>query len=268
MIQQRDESNIIDTTRGTTAIPNSQQGSTLPDLPAGIVTPPAAGADGGTTPPEQVATPGQVAGPVQVVQVTDPPPAAPAPVKTGNPAVDVALNFFASKGIAADHQALQLAAEGKFESLAAVVAERKIAGGQEYVNLLSSEHTRQADVTKARQAADRAAMIAAAGSEQQLNAALQWAGANFSKEQVAEINKTLAAGGFGAELAVRAIVSQSGSFVPQTPASAVSAAASGAGIRHISAEEFGRQAFALAQKHNGHHEGTVEYQNLVHLREL
>lgn len=184
---------------------------------------------------------------------------------TGSPGLDLALEFFAKQGFGADHPAVKLAREGKYEALEAVLAEKKAAGYERYVALAKAEGEATAKAQAARRVEDRKAMTDLCGGEQELNNLLAWASTGISAAEKASFNAMLKAGGVQALGAIALLSARAQEFADKEPANpkaenTISTAASGG---HITGVEYGREVQKLAAKFRGLHEGTAEYQALV-----
>lgn len=208
-----------------------------------------------------------------------PAPAAPTvtPVtydSTGDPGLDLALDFVGQRGFGPDHPAMVAAINGDFGPLKAELAKNPDAKGFErYVALAEAAHQREAEKATAKQAADREAIHKVVGGEEAWNAIQAWATEQTadSPEQRAEVNAALSAGGMQAKAmaAYLANLHAKAAGTVVEPASRVQApgavpAAGDAGP--VSAMEFATKSRELRAKLGPEFEGTAEFKALVHRR--
>lgn len=144
-------------------------------------------------------------------------------INTGDPALDVALTFFAKNGVTADNPNLKhAAASGDFSLLKAELAAKGATGWEQHVALAEQAATRAADAKKSAAAEAKAVILKAVGGEEAWKAVRDWAAANATPEERTNINAALAAGGFQAKAAAEYLAtrySKSGGAVKDpTPA--------------------------------------------------
>ena len=116
--------------------------------------------------------------------------------ETGDPGLDVALNFIGSMGLGPDHAAVIAAVDGDFTLLNATLEAMgdKAKGYQQFIALAKASHERAAVETAATQTAVTAAVNEAAGGADQWAAVKAWAGANADPAEKDAINAMLSAG--------------------------------------------------------------------------
>jgi hypothetical protein len=127
---------------------------------------------------------------------------------TGNAALDAALKFVVDAGLDDDHPAIKAAEKNDFTLLEAYFAQNPVAGwetmlriGKEAVGNVLKQH---ADKAAAVEAANKEAGVAIFGSEENLNAALDYVGTNAgaSPDEVAALQSALSGGGIMAQAAL------------------------------------------------------------------
>lgn len=175
-------------------------------VPAAPATPAAAPS---TPAPELNVTPGQPAAPVAepAPLSIDAPPEETLEVAgvtyepTGDPVLDLALDFVGRMGFKPEHPAMQAASEGKFDLLKAEMKklgdkangwEKFVAAGEAaYKNGLSAKETAAAKT--------REAVMSVMGDEPTWTAVQAWAAANADPAEKVAVNAGLAAGGVQAK---------------------------------------------------------------------
>jgi hypothetical protein len=153
--------------------------------------------------------------------------------KTGDAALDVALDFVARAGFSHSHPAVIAAASGDFGLLAAALAEKGVAGWEQHLGLAKEAYGRFQGQAAEKNAQIKAACLHATDGDEQMWAdTLAWGSANAEPHEKEQVNAALAAGGIQAEAMAAYLVSQyrSASGVTYNPtAKAVNANAAGAG---------------------------------------
>lgn len=194
--------------------------------------------DGGSAP--TVVTP-EVTPPVVIpandmLDLTNPvePVVAPTAVEsfesTGDPALDIALEFFASKGIGADHKAMAAAMKGDFTLLEATLAVMgdKAKGYERMLAIGKTSYTRAQEAVTAKVTAAKKDIIEAVGGEDKWKEIYGWASTAGTEQDRAEASAALRAGGVQAKamaLYLKSIYDQ-GSEV-KTPSTVANESATG-----------------------------------------
>jgi hypothetical protein len=194
--------------------------------------------------------------------------------ETGDPKLDLALDFFGRHGLDADHQAIKAAITGDFSFLEAYLDEKDVKGWKSYVALAKEAH---ASAVKTVQEADAKVSEAVSKtleqfgySNEQWGEAIQWVRTE-SPEDVPEINKLLSSGPLGARAITAFILSNhreaSGvEYAPQAKAVKDEAGANAGGQRQvvtpISKSDFGREAEKLARSLGPDYMSSKEYRVL------
>ena len=201
-------------------------------------------------------------------------PAAISYEETGDPKLDLALDFFGRNGLDADHQAIKAAIEGDFSFLEAYLDEKDVKGWKSYVALAKESHS---NAMKSAQDADAKVTDAVSKTleqfgytNEQWGEAIQWVRTE-SPEDVPEINKLLSSGPLGARAITAFILSNhreaSGvEYAPQAKAIKEEAGANGGSVRQpvtpISKSDFGREAEKLARSLGPDYMSSKEYRTL------
>jgi hypothetical protein len=179
------------TTESTTLVPVAQN-------PAPIAAPvPAPAVD--NAPPAQPAT-GEPA-PLSL----DPAPApAPGPVTydpTGDPALDLALDFVGNLGFGPDHPAMAAASEGNFELLRAEMKRLgdKAKGWEKFVAAGEAAYANQKSQKESAAEKTRAAVMSVMGDEATWASVQSWAAENADPAEKTAVNAAFAAGGVQAK---------------------------------------------------------------------
>lgn len=219
------------------------------------------------------------ANPAEAVNITpDAKPAASADApstvaqyeKTGDPGLDMALDFVGRMGITPDDVAMVEAGKGNFALLRAKMAALgdKAKGFEAYIAL--GEQGFKAEQAKVAEKAtkDRAIIENAVGGAEQLTNLLTWAKENAEPQEVADVNAAFKQGGMVAKAMAVYLnglyAKASGTEI--TPASALAPGAAGksspaAGPLTVAA--FAAETQKLYQKHGQNFENTPEYKALA-----
>lgn len=194
--------------------------------------------------------------------------------ETGDPKLDLALDFFGRNGLGPDHAAIKAAIDGDFSFLEAYLDEKNVQGWKSYVGLAKEAH---GNVVKA--ATEREASIQGAVSQtleqhgytpEQWNEAINWVRTEAADE-VPEINKLLASGPLGAKAITAYILHNhreaSGTeYTPQAKAVKEEAGANAGGKRElltpITKSEFSREAEKLSRSFGPDYLTSPEYKVL------
>lgn len=144
------------------------------------------------------------------------PPAAPAPApaaeppadnkggaivyeKTGDAALDMALNFLGAQGYSPEHPAMIAAEKGDFRMLAAELATKGVKGWKEHLDLGEQAYKARKEQHEAKATKDRADIYGVVGGEEAWKGIQTWAAANAEPHEKAAVNAALAQGGLVAK---------------------------------------------------------------------
>ncbi|NUX98779.1 hypothetical protein [Paraburkholderia youngii] len=119
--------------------------------------------------------------------------------KTGDAALDMALDFIGKAGYSHSHPAVQAALAGNFDLLSAELASKGIVGWEQHLALGKSAYAKHAETEKQRTEDIKQLCLHAAGDEQTWNDTLAWASQNADPHEKEPINAALAQGGIVAE---------------------------------------------------------------------
>lgn len=191
---------------------------------------------------------------------------------TGDPGLDLALDFVGKHGFGPQDPAIQAAQKGDFSALEAALKAKgdKAKGFERFVALAKQSF----ESGKAKREASEATAIKvvheAAGGEANWKAIQTWAAANAEPEERAQINAALAAGGLTAKFAVQglaALFAQAQKNAP--PASAVKpgAGAAPAATGHLTSREYSAEVQKLRNTLGTKLETSAEYKALVSRRQ-
>lgn len=149
--------------------------------------------------PEAAAAP--AAAPVAPVAVPAPAaPAAPVVVQSsGDAALDVAHQFFATHGVAATDLAMTSAKAGDFSVLRAVLAEKGVPGSDAYVAIAEQAHARAKAAEQAAGAARDATVHKTMGGADNWSLVKDFIASKATPEELQQINAGLNAGGVTAQ---------------------------------------------------------------------
>jgi hypothetical protein len=185
---------------------------------------------------------------------------------TGDPGLDVALDFVGARGFGPDHPAIQAAEKGDFGPLKAALAALgdKAKGWEKHVALAELSNTNRVEKAKAEVAANQEAINKVVGGQENWNAIAVWARENSEPAEKTAINKALAAGGIAAK-AMAAYLDQchqKAAGTVKNPAEATKPGATplpAANGGPLSAKEYATQVQALRQKLGYSFESSQEY---------
>ena len=123
---------------------------------------------------------------------------------SGNPALDVALEFIGGLGFGPDSAAMKAAEQGDFAVLEAQLAMLgdKAKGYERFVAIGKQAYAAGKAEAEARRAADVAKIHEAAGGKEEWLKIQAWAGQSATAEEKAEVNAALAQGGMVARATV------------------------------------------------------------------
>lgn len=184
--------------------------------------------------------------------------------ETGDQGLDMALAFVHKNGFGPGHPAIVAAVKGDFSILRAELAGKNVPGAEAYMALAEKAYQKFHAENESKRAADKAAVHAIVGGEEQWQAITTWAKANAEPEEAAGINKALSAGGFEAKMAATFLAhhyNRATGGVAETdgagPSAAASRGAAAVGLDVLSAREYGSAVIEARNKHN-HREGPFE----------
>jgi hypothetical protein len=192
--------------------------------------------------------------------------------KTGDPGLDMALEFVGKAGIGESHPAMKAAREGDFSILKAELAAKNIPGWEQYVALGEAAYAREKAEVAKKAAETRDAVVKAAGGEETWKAVRTWAAANATDAEKTEINAMLNQGGVQAAAAVKYLLGayERANNVEVTPPDARSDKAgrdSGrSDTKPLSARDYAAEVQRLNVKLGGRLEGSPEYEALQRRR--
>lgn len=189
--------------------------------------------------------------------------------KTGDAALDVALDFVGRMGIVGNDPAMVAAANGDFSLIEAKLAVMgdKAAGWQQMVNLAKDAYQRStAQAAAASEAIDKA-VISVVGSADNWSQITAWAEQNASPEEKAAINQMIDAGPVQARAAASVLLEAyseaKGTVInPRSPARNPSGEAPSATNTRLSPREYSAQVAALHRKLGSRMETSSEYKAL------
>lgn len=185
---------------------------------------------------------------------------------TGDPALDVAFGFLGARGIPQDDPAVVAAKTGDFTALETKLAAMgdKAKGYQSHIALGKKAYDEAKAKAEAATNATLSAVEAAVGGTESWTAIREWAGANATDAEKAEVNAGLQAGGLRAKAVAEYLAKAYAKANPKgrTPASAVKPTAAGApsGNEPMTAKAYSEALRALTAKSRGRDvSGTPEY---------
>ncbi|MBU9528229.1 hypothetical protein [Burkholderia multivorans] len=195
--------------------------------------------------------------------------------RTGDPALDMALDFIGKAGYSHSHPAVQAALNGNFDLLSAELAAKGISGWEQHLALGKSAYEKHVKEQAAKTAEIKQLCIAAAGDEKTWTDTLAWASQNAEPHEKEQVNAALAQGGIVAEAMsaylVHAYRNASGVTVtPQRSAvnpNAASARAGAQGAGPLSPSQYAAEVAKLRASGRPI-EGTPEYAALQKRRAM
>lgn len=203
-------------------------------------------------------------------------PAADAPVvqydPTGDPGLDVALDFVGARGFAPEHPAMLAATKGDFgplkEALKALGDKAK--GWEKHVALAEKSHADEKAKGATKVAADQEAINKVVGGQEEWNKIADWARTNGEPAEKAQINAALKAGG----IAAKAMAAYLQANYLKSPGTTVKPAAvvqpgvvpTVTATGPMTAAEYATQTQALRAKMGYKFESSPEYQALQQRR--
>ena len=185
---------------------------------------------------------------------------------TGDVGLDMALAFVGKNGIGMQHPAMVAAGNGDFSILKATLAAKGVAGWEQFVALGEAAFARTSAAEKEKSNASREAIYKEAGGKEQWEAVKEWAGANATDAEKAEINELLNKGGLAAKGAVKYLVQAYASATnveinPRDPLAGTgrNAGAPSGDAGPLSPAAYSAAVGALNLKLHGRLEGSKEY---------
>jgi len=175
--------------------------------------------------------------------------------KTGDPGLDMALEFVGSRGFDADHPAMVAASKGDFSMIRAALGALgdKATGYENIVALAEQAHKITSEKAAAKAAADASMIHAAVGGSEQWEAIAKWAAANAEPEEKMAVNAALSQGGLMAKVMAQWLAGQyskaPGTTVTPTKAVTKTGTAGKADVAGpLSAAEYAKEVQALRAK--------------------
>jgi hypothetical protein len=205
----------------------------------------------------------------------EPTPSAEAVVEyepTGDPGLDLALDFLGSLGLGPEDPAMKAAIDGKFDLLEGKLSGMgdKAKGYNKYLALAKKAHAEQSTKAAEKASKDAATIHAAVGGKEQWAAISKWAGDNAEPEERAQVNAALKQGGMVAKAMAVHLATLYGKAKGTTvePAEAVKADAGGkpASAGPLDAKQYGKEVVALRGKLGYKMEASSEYKQLQQRR--
>ena len=194
--------------------------------------------------------------------------------ETGDPGLDMALEFIGNLGIGPDHPAMVKAGEGDFSALGEALKAMgdKAKGYEKYLKLGEKAYKDKSESTKAQRAKDTAMIHGVVGGEEQWKAISKWAGENAEPAEREAVNTALRAGGMAAKamalylstLYSKAKGTQVNPAAVKAPGAAGTAPSVGA---PLSPAQYQAEIAKLSQQHGPAMIRTPEYKALVARRQ-
>lgn len=187
---------------------------------------------------------------------------------TGDPALDVALDYLGSLGFAGDNAAMQKAAAGDFSMLEAQLAVMgdKAKGHERMLALAKDAYARSETQRVEAHKATESAITSVVGSKENWAAIVEWAGKNADPAEKEAINKMIDGGPVQARAAANLLQSayQAAQGTKVVPAPAVRDAAGGAVISNgpLDQRSYAAAVRELSQKLGNRMETSQEYADL------
>lgn len=120
--------------------------------------------------------------------------------KTGDPATDIAVGFFAKSGISADDPAVVAALSGDTALLRAKAAEKGIQGGDAYVAVIESVAVKAKALADAARERSEAVVSEVVGGKENWAKVKTFIESKATAEELEDINASLRAGGLRARI--------------------------------------------------------------------
>lgn len=227
-------------------------------------------------PPAPAATPAPAAAPMSLGDpaLTAPPVIPPAAVDvvvydpTGDPGLDLALEFIGGLGFGPEREDMKLAMTGDFtkleESLKSLGDKAK--GFEKRLDLAKASFSAQAAKAKATEAETTKTVLEAVGGQDRWNSIQSWAAANADPAEKSAINAMLKAGGLQARAAAMLLsdlYKANGTDVKPKPAAQEGASSATPSSGALTAREFATESAKLHGKLGSRMESSPEYAALV-----
>jgi hypothetical protein len=184
---------------------------------------------------------------------------------TGDPAIDLGLEFVGNLGIGRDNPAILSAEGGDFGPIDKLLADMgaKAQGYEKVLKVFEAAYTRQASSTKAANEAHQETLFAAVGGKEAWEGIKEWAALEASPEEVASINAALGLGGLASILVVKGLAAARGG-APSGPTKVLSpqATAKVADTGPLSMPEYLKQVQALSKELGPAMDKSPQYRSL------
>lgn len=172
---------------------------------------------------------------------------------TGDPGLDLALEFVGKLGYGPQHEAIVAAQSGDFAKLEAALKAQgdKARGHERLINLAKQSFERGVEKSKTAEAETRKVVYEAAGGEKQWADIQAWAAANADPAEKEQINTMLQAGGLQARLAVQGLAQlYNAQLKTKPPASALKpgATTTPASSGALTSQEYAKEVQTLRNK--------------------
>jgi hypothetical protein len=229
----------------------------------------------GTAPtsPAPVAAPAAPVAPAAAAPAPVAPPAEPAkpaetgPVfeATGNPALDLALEFVGNMGLGPEHPAIKAAEEGNFALLEAALGALgdKAKGWERYTALAKGAWEQVKQAAEAKAAEQKKVVTDAVGGDEAWTKIQAWAAANAEPAEKEAVNTALAAGGIAAKAMAQYLKNlyeaAPGTTVTPKPAVPEQANSTPAGAEPMTRQAYNKAVSELYARKGGRIDGTPEY---------
>lgn len=174
--------------------------------------------------------------------------------KTGDPGLDMALEFVGARGFDASHPAMKAAENGDFSLIKAALSAMGdgAKGFENFVALAEQSHKATAAKNAERAAKDADMIHKAVGGKEAWAAVSKWAGTNAEPEEKAAVNAALKQGGLTAKVMAQWLAAQynkaSGTVVEPKSVTSPDAAGKSDPVGPLSAKEYADAVAAGAAK--------------------
>jgi len=198
-------------------------------------------------------------------------PAAPAAVlyePTGDPGLDLALEFVGKFGINPDDPAMTAAADGNFALLEAKMAAMgdKAKGFEKFLALGKASYASTTEKAKAAAEANAAGIHSVVGGEARWKEVQKWAGINAEPAEQELVNKTLQGGGIAAKAMAYYLDTlyqkAAGTVIKGKPAFDDNSGNGGPASNALSPRAYTKEVADLSRKLGGKLDGSPEYKQL------
>lgn len=191
---------------------------------------------------------------------------------TGDVGLDMALAFMGKAGLGVEHPAMKAASNGDFTILKATLAAKGVQGWEQFVALGEAAFARTQENEKAKATQVAELVHKEAGGKEQWQAVQQWAAANATPEEKAQVNALLNQGGLAAKGAVQYLLgaySRANNAVinPRDPAPNAGRGGNDSAVNGpLSPRAYADEVSRLNAKLGGRLEGSREYAALQQRR--